>query len=196
LANWDSLENYGLDILRLVDLSQDILRSKKFLENLRLEFFSLMLLSNAPSAIVGNQVNRECYMQVGCSTPALEPFCVVDFGPYVTPEGFEPSWHFVNWMQVDSFWALHRNPRCHLCRFRPPIQQCHLELTTQSTKLNLHCTQPFIGGSGFGVLQISWNPTTLEPSRTSDFRVNKIIGNLNVTWEVRSKSHAVLTVFF
>ena len=162
----DSLENYGLDILRLVDLSQDILRSKKFLENLRLEFFSLMLLSNAPSAIVGNQVNRECYMQVrehGCSTPALEPFVSLDFGLYVTPE--------------DSFWALHRNPQCHLCRFRPPIQQCHLELTTQSAKLNLHCTQPFIGGSGFGVLQISWNPTTLEPSRTSDFRVIKL-------WEI------------
>ena len=32
-----------------------------------------------PSAIAGNRVNRECYMQVrgyGCTTPALVPFCV------------------------------------------------------------------------------------------------------------------------
>ena len=44
----DSLENYGLDILRLVDLSQDILRSKKFLENLRLEFFLIDAAEQCP----------------------------------------------------------------------------------------------------------------------------------------------------
>ena len=51
----------------------------------------------APLAIAGDRVNRECYMQVrgdGCTTPTLvRVFVSLDFKPYVTPEGFEPSQH-------------------------------------------------------------------------------------------------------
>ena len=39
----------------------------------------MMMMMMPPSAIAGNRVNRECYMQVrgyGCTTPALVPFCV------------------------------------------------------------------------------------------------------------------------
>ena len=42
----------------------------------------MMMMMMPPSAIAGNRVNRECYMQVherGCTTPALVRFSVTGF---------------------------------------------------------------------------------------------------------------------
>ena len=42
----------------------------------------ILMMMMPPSAIAGNRVNRECYMQVherGCTTPALVRFSVTGF---------------------------------------------------------------------------------------------------------------------
>ena len=92
-----------------------------------------MMMMMPSSAITGNRVNSEWYMQLqvcerGCTTPALVPFVLLDFWLYVALEGFEhsrykldPGWQCQNITQVPQM---------------PPVQ----DLTSQrmSSSLNAH----------------------------------------------------------
>ena len=82
-----------------------------------------------PLLAIGRTANTSTcrFMSMGAQLPPCNwcLFVSLDLRLYVAPEGFEPSqlWH-----KLDPGWHLSSMtlvPRCHTCRFRPPIQQCH-----------------------------------------------------------------------
>ena len=99
-----------------------------------------MMMPPQPLLAFRRTANVMC-RSVSMGAQVSSPWCLfvlLDFRPYVTPEGFEPSRH-----ELDSSWHSSAyytgTPDATRARFdRPPIQQCHFDNTI--AQRNSTCT--------------------------------------------------------